>query len=192
MQTRRPPKTSFIKGALVSALWIAIGIFELAHRPIISAGCGVLVIFSLSLFWKKICLTSETLSYYLLFLKMWEVKLSAITAVFFRVGLLYNGHGGWGTRTKLVISTTDKPQGFTLGVKGWNRIQLNQLVKSLEASTHIPIEVPEMALLSRFNPNFGDASTSHEIVLRLLPANYSYFKLKKQLRKSDRVNSQIQ
>jgi len=180
MQTLRPPKTSFIVGVLMSAVWIAIGIGAFAHRPVISAVCGILVVFSLSFCSKKLCLTSETLSYYVLFRKMWEVKLSAVTAVFFRVYLLYNGHGGWRTRAKLVIATTEKPERFTLGVKAWNRIQLNQLVKSLEASTHIPIEVPEMAWLSRFNPSLGDG-----IVLRLLPANYSYFKLKKQLSKSE-------
>jgi hypothetical protein len=166
----------------MSTLWIAIGIGELPRKPLISVVCGILVVFSLSFCWKKICLTSETVSYYVLFRKMWEVKSSAITAVFFRVGLLYNGHGGFRTRAKLVITTTDKPEGFTLGVKGWNRIQLNRLVKSLRASTHIPMEVPELAWLSRFNPNLGDG-----IILRLLPANYSYFKLKKQLSKSDMV-----
>jgi hypothetical protein len=63
-------------------------------------------------------------------------------------------------------------------------IQLNRLVKSLEASTYIPIKVPEMAWLSRFNPSLGDG-----IVLRTLPANYSYFKLQKQLNKSGRANN---
>jgi hypothetical protein len=93
--------------------------------------------------------------------------------------LRYSGHGSWFTSANLVITTTDKPHGFTLGVGGWNRIQLNRLVRSLEASTYIPIKVPKMAWLSRFNPDLGDG-----IVLQSLPAKYSYSKLAKQLRKS--------